>query len=92
MNVVRSEIAKLTSLRSTWVYAILLVGSIAGPVVLMGLFASDSTTDFYWNDLLIAGDLFQMLAIIYAAASTSRDLAHGMHGQAFLTQPQRWNW
>ena len=64
MNVVRSEIAKLTSLRSTWVYAILLVGSIAGPVVLMGLFASDSTTDFYWNDLLIAGDLFQMHAII----------------------------
>ncbi|MDK4291122.1 ABC transporter permease [Corynebacterium pseudodiphtheriticum] len=92
MNVVRSEIAKLTSLRSTWVYAILLVGSIAGPVVLMGLFASDATTDFYWNDLLIAGGLFQMLAIIYAAASTSRDLAHGMHGQAFLTQPQRWNW
>ena len=92
MNALRSELIKLSSLRSSLIYFILLTGSLYGPIVLQGLLDSTMDMSLTWTALLSGGIIFQVLAVIYGAFSASSDLNNRLHGQAFLTQPNRWNW
>ncbi|WP_083650531.1 ABC transporter permease [Corynebacterium sp. CNJ-954] len=86
----RSEITKLFSMRSTVVYAILLTGSLFGPVTLMGLFGD--RPDFDWSTITFGYQIFLLIAVVFAAATTAGDIRNHMHAQAFLTQRGRWGW
>lgn len=88
----RSETTKLFSLRSTLVYAILLAGSLFGPVTLMVLFSSEDQAVLEWSKIGFGYQIFQLIAVIFAAATTAGDIRNYMHAQAFLTQRGRWQW
>ncbi|MDC7103005.1 ABC transporter permease [Corynebacterium falsenii] len=93
MNALRSEITKLTSVRSTWIYLILLTGALYGPVVLLGVFGEASNGPARgWGSLLQGAQIFQMIAIIMAGSWVGSDIKHNMNAHAFLTQPRRSNW
>ena len=89
-NALRAETTKLFSLRSSLVYAILLTGSLFGPVPLIALFGDDATLD--WSTILFGLQIFMLVAVIFAAATTAGDIRNHMHAQAFLTQAGRWQW
>lgn len=89
-NALRAETTKLLSLRSSLVYAILLTGSLFGPVTLIALFGDDATLD--WSRILFGLQIFMLVAVIFAAATTAGDIRNHMHAQAFLTQAGRWQW
>ncbi|WP_145943779.1 MULTISPECIES: ABC transporter permease [Corynebacterium] len=90
LNSLRSETTKLFSMRSTLVYAILLAGSLFGPVTLMGLFGD--RPDFDWSTITFGYQIFLLIAVVFAAATTAGDIRNHMHAQAFLTQRGRWEW
>ncbi|MGP5658732.1 ABC transporter permease [Corynebacterium falsenii] len=93
MNALRSEITKLTSVRSTWIYLILLTGALYGSVVLLGVFGEASNGPARgWDSLLQGAQIFQMIAIIMAGSWVGSDIKHNMNAHAFLTQPRRSNW
>lgn len=89
-NALRAETTKLFSLRSTLVYAVLLTGSLYGPVTLLTLFGDSPELD--WATVLTGVQIFQLVAVIFAAATTAGDIRNHMHAQAFLTQAGRWQW
>lgn len=89
-NSLRSETTKLFSMRSTLVYAILLAGSLFGPVTLVGLFGDRPTLD--WPTITYGYQIFLLIAVIFAGAATAGDIRNHMHAQAFLTQRGRWQW
>ena len=89
-NALRAETTKLFRLRSSLVYAILLTGSLFGPVTLIALFGDDATLD--WSTILFGLQIFMLVAVIFAAATTAGDIRNHMHAQAFLTQAGRWQW
>lgn len=86
----RSETTKLFSVRATLVYAILLAGSLFGPVALMGIFGDRPSFD--WATITFGYQIFLLIAVIFAASSTAGDIRNHMHAQAFLTQAGRWQW
>lgn len=90
LHSLRSETTKLFSMRSTLVYAILLAGSLFGPVTLMGLFGD--RPDFDWSTITFGYQIFLLIAVVFAAATTAGDIRNHMHAQAFLTQRGRWEW
>lgn len=90
VNALRAESTKLLSLRSTLVYAVLLTGSLFGPVTLIALFGDRPQLD--WTTVLTGFQIFQLIAVIFAAATTAGDIRNHMHAQAFLTQAGRWQW
>lgn len=90
-HAVRSETTKLLSLRSTFIYAILLTGSLYGPVFLIGLF-STSTYTVHWGNAVEASFIFTILTAAFAANLTGGSLSHKLHAQVFLTQPSRNLW
>jgi ABC-2 type transport system permease protein len=90
LHALRSETTKLFSMRSTVVYAILLTGSLFGPVTLMGLFGD--RPDFDWSTITFGYQIFLLIAVVFAAATTAGDIRNHMHAQAFLTQGGRWGW
>ncbi|MDN6619505.1 MAG: ABC transporter permease [Corynebacterium variabile] len=89
-NALRAETTKLFSLRSSLVYAILLTGSLFGPVTLIALFGDDATLD--WSTILFGLQIFMLVAVIFAAATPAGDIRNHMHAQAFLTPAGRWQW
>ncbi|AER68424.1 ABC transporter permease [Corynebacterium pseudotuberculosis] len=91
INALRSEITKLLTLRSTWVWAILLTGSLYGPVVLIGLFSGEAS-DYDWGFALPGAMIFVMLAVSFSASAMAGEFNDRMHAQAFLTQPRRSLW
>lgn len=91
MNALRSEWTKLASLRSTWIFAILLVGSMFGPVVLMGLLAEQGTV-LDWTMMTIGTMLFVMIAIAFSGSTLAGEYNDQMHAHAFLTQDRRSLW
>lgn len=90
-SALRSEWTKLASLRSTWIYAMLLSGSMFGPVILMGMLA-DSGTMLDWAMLTIGTMIFVMIAIAFAGATLAGEYNDQMHAHAFLTQDRRSLW
>lgn len=89
-NALRAETTKLFSLRSTLVYVILLTGSLYGPVTLLTLFGDSPELD--WSTVLTGIQIFMLVAVVFAAATTAGDIRNHMHAQAFLTQAGRWQW
>ncbi len=89
-NALRAETTKLFSVRSSLVYAILLTGSLFGPVTLVALFGDHPELD--WSTVLFGLQIFQLIAVIFAAATTAGDIRNHMHAQAFLTEAGRWQW
>lgn len=91
INAIRSEWTKVSTLRSTWVMAILLVGSIAGPVFLMGLFSQPGSQ--INNEMLTIGSMiFLLIGIAFAGSSVAGDYNDHMHAHAFLSQDRRSLW
>jgi ABC-2 type transport system permease protein len=90
INSLRSETTKLFSMRSTLVYAVLLTGALFGPVTLVGLFGD--SPGFTWATLTTGFQIFLLVAVVFAAATTAGDIRNHMHAQAFLTQRGRWQW
>ncbi|MGJ4071086.1 ABC transporter permease [Corynebacterium macclintockiae] len=89
---ISSEVTKLLSLRSTWIYVILFTGSLYGPVTLYMLFSDAERFDANWPDLLIGGMIFLMISIIFGASTTGGDISNRMTAHAFLTQKGRSAW
>lgn len=93
LNALRSEVIKQATLRSTAVYFVLLIGSLFGPVVLLGLIDSDHYRlgePQPWGMLLDGFLIFAAIAIAFAASRTTSDIKNHMTAQSFLTQPGRW--
>lgn len=91
LNSLRSETTKVLSMRSTVVYAILLAGSLFGPTTLAMWFpVGEPVAD--WGTLNTGAMIFQLIAIVFAAATTAGDIRNHMHAQAFLTQSNRSQW
>ncbi|MBF6360213.1 ABC transporter permease [Nocardia farcinica] len=86
-----ADLVRLTTLRTTPVYAALLVGACVGPIVLMTLLY-----DIEYRGPLDAGDLgkcasiFHVLAVVFAGATAAGEIRHGASAVAFLTQHRRW--
>lgn len=92
LKAISSEVTKLLSLRSTWIYVILFTGSIYGPTTLYMLFNDSPRLDGGWPDLLFGGMIFLMIAIIFGASTTGGDISNHMTAHAFLTQKHRSSW
>lgn len=91
INAIRSEWTKVSTLRSTWVTAILLVGSLAGPVFLMGLFSQPGSE--INNEMLTIGSMiFLLIAIAFAGSTVAGEYNDHMHAHAFLSQDRRSLW
>jgi ABC-2 type transport system permease protein len=90
-SALHSEVLRLLTLRSTSVYAVLLIGSCFGPIILMTLLY-----DIEYQGPIDAGDLgrcvsiFHMVAVIFAGASTASEITTGAVGISVLTQRRRW--
>ncbi|ARU45491.1 ABC transporter permease subunit [Corynebacterium silvaticum] len=91
INALRSETTKLLTLRSTWVWAILLTGSLYGPAVLINLFSGEGS-EFNWAFVLPGAMIFTMLSVSFASSGVAGEFNDRMHAQAFLTQPRRSLW
>lgn len=91
INALRSETTKLLTLRSTWIWVILLTGSLYGPAVLINLFSSEGS-EFTWEFVLPGAVIFAMLSVSFAASGTAGEFNDRMYAQAFLTQPRRSLW
>lgn len=87
INAMRSEAIKLLSLRSTWVYAILLTGSLYGPVLLLDL---RGVVD--WEHLTRGAMIFCMVATIFMGSTVAGEIETRMYAYAFLTQGSRSYW
>lgn len=92
MNAFKAELTKLTSLRSTWVYVILMFGAIVGPITLMAFIPSDGPKEFDWENIAIGEIIFLLIAMIFASSSISNDLSNRMVAHSFLTQRKRSHW
>lgn len=92
LNSLRSETTKVLSVRSTLIYAVLLTGSLFGPVTLVMWFSAESDPVASWSTLNSGAMIFQLIAIVFAAATTAGDIRNHMHAQAFLTQRSRSLW
>ena len=92
IHALKAEITKLTSIRSTWVYLVLLVGSIAGPITLMSVIPQDGGVELGWSELAIGQSIFMIIALIFAASSVAGDIGHHMVAHSFLTQRNRSQW
>ncbi|MGO1948582.1 MAG: hypothetical protein ACTH1D_03060 [Mycobacteriaceae bacterium] len=58
INSLRSETTKLLSMRSTIVYAVLLAGSLFGPVTLVMWFSNESNPVASWSTLSSGAMIF----------------------------------
>lgn len=91
MSAVRAETHRLLSLRSTGVFAALLVGCCFGPIIVMGV-----VYDPAYRGPIDAGDLgkcvsiFHVLAIVFSGAYTATEIRSGSTAVSFLTQRNRW--
>lgn len=90
LSAMKAEALRLSTLRSTLVYAILLTGSLYGPPVLLVLFARDGASPITAADLGQCVMIFLLVTIVFAGASTATEIRRGSTGVSFLTQRLRW--
>lgn len=87
----RADCVRLLSIRSTWVYFLLLIGLFVSPVILVVLvLGGDATRPLQANDLVTCADLFHVIAIIFSGATVATEIRHGALTVNFLTQRGRW--
>lgn len=91
-HALKAEITKFTSLRSTWVYIILMLGSIIGVTTLMVFIPTDTPLNVTWADLMTAHSIFILVTLIFAASTVVGDIDHRMVAHSFLTQRNRHLW
>lgn len=86
-----AEVRRLLTVRSTGIFAALLIGCCVGPIVLMGI-----VYDPAYRGPIDAGDLgkcvsiFHVLAIVFAGTHTATEINAGSTALSFLTQKSRW--
>lgn len=90
LSALRAETLRLTTLRSTLVYAILLTGALYGPIVLITMFATGESAPLNHFDLSQTIMIFGMVAIAFAGATTANEIRRGSTSISFLTQRFRW--
>src|SRR5699024_11097617 len=82
-----AEVRRLLTVRSTGIFAALLIGCCVGPIVLMGI-----VYDPAYRGPIDAGDLgkcvsiFHVLAIVFAGTHTATEINAGSTALAFLTR------
>ncbi|MEJ6018711.1 ABC transporter permease [Corynebacterium sp. H113] len=91
VNALKAESTKMVSLRSTWVWMILLTGSLYGPLILVGLLGK-SGTQVDWEMLLVGAMIFSLMAVSYAGSSIAAEYSEKMYAHAFLSQDRRSYW
>lgn len=88
---IRAETRRILSLRSTMVFAALLIACCFGPIIVMGV-----VHDPEYRGPIDAGDLgkcvsiFHVLAIVFAGTHTATEIRSGSTAISFLTQRSRW--
>src|SRR5699024_4972679 len=86
-----AEVRRLLTVRSTGIFAALLIGCCVGPIVLMGI-----VYDPAYRGPIDAGDLgkcvsiFHVLALVFAGTHTATEINAGSTALSFLTQKSRW--
>lgn len=90
-NALKSEWTKMSSLTSTWVFAITLIGALIGPLFLI-LLTEVQRSYFGFEFITFGGPIFLLIALIYAGATLAGEYADSMHAHAFLTQNRRSLW
>ncbi|MCS4535725.1 ABC transporter permease subunit [Corynebacterium sp. HS2168-gen11] len=91
-NATRSETIKLLTARATIVYAILLTGSIYGPITLIGMFRENPDVTLTWEEIGFGFPIFTMIALAFMGATITGMLGNHLHAHAYLTQANRWSW
>lgn len=92
LHSLKSEWTKMASVRRTWVWIVLFLGSVVGPVTLMTMFNPRNTVEYTWPDLIMGSGIFMLLAVVFGASSTAQEFNSKMNAHAFLTQKGRWHW
>lgn len=90
LNALKAETLRLLSLRSTLIYAILLTGSLYGPVVILvfGNSKGKFPVDLYdFNYFFV---IFTIVAIAFAGAASATEIRYGSTSISFMTQRKRW--
>ncbi|MCV7592117.1 ABC-2 type transport system permease protein [Micrococcus sp. 140720015-1] len=91
INAIHADLRRLATLRSTWIYAILLTGACYGPIILMTLLYNvEYAGPIDAGDLGKCASIFQMVAIVFAGATVATEIRNGSVGISFLTQRRRW--
>src|SRR5690625_7201935 len=86
-----AEVRRLLTVRSTGIFAALLIGCCVGPIVLVGIVCDPAS-----RGAIDAGDLgqcvssFHVLAIVFAGTHTATEIDAGSTALSFLTQKSRW--
>ncbi|GGG74303.1 hypothetical protein [Corynebacterium pelargi] len=90
MHVLKSELTKLLTLRSTWITFGIAIVLMQIPVLVQGFVGTESQ-DVSISGALVA-DMLYALIMTYFGAAIGRDLNFKLHAQAMLTQPSRGSW
>ncbi len=91
MTILKSELIKLLSIRSTWIYLALItaVGGTAAILHSWSVRSFDETSDIGWNVLTVGAD-FALLVMIFAAAGmVGTDLSHKTVTWSYLADNRR---
>ncbi|WP_448852059.1 hypothetical protein [Corynebacterium sp. 335C] len=88
-DALRSELRRLAGLRSTLVYAVLMIGAIAGPPLVRMLFIdNDQAVGLKgWTDVLA---IYMVIAVIFAASGAASEFAQ--HRIAFVRMTRQHPW
>lgn len=92
-SLLRSELGRLMNLRSTWVYAVVILGAMAGLPVLMWALTQDGPPEFMYEptfpQLLIGNDIAMIVAIIFAAAGSASEISGRRVAFGYLSSKSR---
>ena len=91
LSAVKSEIIKLRSLRSTYVYGLFLVLSILGFNLVYLAFGAGEEPITH-SSLLQGAGLFILIGVAFIGTTVGGNHSHHMHAHAFLTQNKRNYW
>ena len=87
----RAELRRLISLRSTGVYAVMLLGCFFGPIIIMAaVYDAEYQGPIDASDIGKCISIFHVLAIIFSGAYAATEIRSGSTAIAFLTQTSRY--
>lgn len=90
INAVRSELTKLVSLRSTWMFSLLLLAFTILPAIAIPLFSDRE--QYTWDELTASIFVVIALAITFIGSKFADDYSTKVHVYSILTQKNRNNW
>lgn len=89
---IRAEARRLLSLRSTGIFAALLIGCCFGPIIVMGIIYDPTYQGpIDASDFGKCASIFHVLAIVFAGTYTATEIRSGSPAISFLTQQHRWS-